>query len=436
MKKLFLGLALTSIGYGAAIAQQKIKYVEYDLPNGLHVILHQDHTTPIVAVSVMYHVGSKNENPNRTGFAHFFEHLMFEGSDNIPRAEYSNYVEKAGGSLNANTNQDRTFYYDLLPSNQLELGLWLESERMMHAKVDLVGIETQREVVKEEKRQSYDNQPYGSFTAEIMSRAFTQHPYQWVTIGSMDDLDAATEDDYKGFYKKFYLPNNACLSIAGDLDIKKTKKMIYTYFSGIPKGADVIPVSIVEPMKTAQIKDTIYDNIQLPGAFIAFHSPGLGTEDAYALDIASKILSDGNSSRLHKRLVEDEQNALYSGSFSYGLEDPGVFIAYAVSSSGIEPDKLEFSMMDEVKKLQTQLISNEEYEKVRNQIENSFVNSNSSQAGIAENLAQYYMYYGDTRLINTEIKRYQAVTKEDIMRVSKKYLSPNNSVVLYYLPKQ
>lgn len=176
MKKLLLGLALFTTGFGSVKAQQKIKYTEYDLPNGLHVILHEDHSTPIVAVSVMYHVGSKNEDPNRTGFAHFFEHLMFEGSKNIPRGEFSNYVEKAGGALNANTSQDRTFYYDLLPSNQLELGLWLESERMMHAKVDSTGIATQREVVKEEKRQRMDNQPYGSFQAEIMSHAYKVHP--------------------------------------------------------------------------------------------------------------------------------------------------------------------------------------------------------------------------------------------------------------------
>ncbi|MFT4754684.1 MAG: zinc protease [Salibacteraceae bacterium] len=436
MRKLLFGLTLLLGGMSVSQAQQKIKYVEYDLPNGLHVILHEDHSTPIVAVSVMYHVGSKNEDSTRTGFAHFFEHLMFEGSENIPRGEYSNYVEKAGGALNANTSQDRTFYYDLLPSNQLELGLWLESERMMHAKVDSTGIATQREVVKEEKRQRVDNQPYGSFQAEIMKRAYTVHPYRWTPIGSMADLDAAEEADYVNFYKKFYVPNNACLSIAGDLDIKETKKMINEYFSDIPKGADIVRPTIVEPMKTAQVRDTIYDNIQLPGVMMAFHSPALGTDDGYAMDMVSKILSQGSSSRLHKRIVEDEQKAVFVGAFPFPLEDPGVFIALSIANSGVQPDEVETSIMEEITKLQNELISESEFQKLQNQIENDIVSGYSSQAGIAENLAQYYMYYGSTKLINTEIKKYRAVTRDAIMAVAKKYLIANNSVVLYYLPKQ
>jgi predicted Zn-dependent peptidase len=436
MKKMLLGLTLLFAGISTAQAQQKIKYTEYDLPNGLHVILHEDHSTPIVAVSVMYHVGSKNEDPTRTGFAHFFEHLMFEGSDNIPRGEFSNYVEKAGGALNANTSQDRTFYYDLLPSNQLELGLWLESERMMHAKVDSTGISTQREVVKEEKRQRMDNQPYGSFQAEIMKHAYKVHPYQWTPIGSMADLDAAQESDYVNFYKKFYIPNNACLSIAGDLDIKETKKLIKAYFEGIPKGADIVRPTIVEPAKTAQVRDTIYDNIQLPAVMMAFHSPALGTEDAYAMDMVSNILSQGSSSRLHKRIIEEEQKAVFVGAFPFPLEDPGIFIAFSVTNAGVEPKEVETSIMEEVNKLQTELISEQEFQKLQNQIENDIVSGYSSQAGIAENLAQYYMYYGDTKLINNEIKKYRAVTRDDIMNVAKKYLTVNNSVVLYYLPKQ
>lgn len=436
MKRLLTGLTLLLAGMSVSQAQQKIKYVEYDLPNGLHVILHEDHATPIVAVSVMYHVGSKNEDPTRTGFAHFFEHLMFEGSANIPRGEYSNYVEKAGGALNANTSQDRTFYYDLLPSNQLELGIWLESERMMHAKVDSTGIATQREVVKEEKRQRVDNQPYGSFQAEIMKRAYTVHPYQWTPIGSMDDLDAAEEADYVNFYKKFYVPNNACLSIAGDLNIKATKKLIAAYFSEIPKGAEIERPNIVEPVKTMQVRDTVFDNIQLPGVMMAFHSPALGTDDAYAMDMLSMILSQGSSSRLNKRIVEEEQKAVFVGAFPFPLEDPGIFIALSIANQGVQPDEVESSIMDEVAKLQNELISENEFQKLQNQIENDVVGGYSSQAGIAENLAQYYMYYGSTKLINTEIKKYRAVTREDIMNVAKKYLTVNNSVVLYYLPKQ
>jgi predicted Zn-dependent peptidase len=436
MKKLFFGLTLLIGSWSVTQAQEKIDYVEYDLPNGLHVILHEDHSTPIVAVSVMYHVGSKNEDPQRTGFAHFFEHLMFEGSENIPRGEFSNYVEKAGGALNANTSQDRTFYYDLLPSNQLELGLWLESERLMHAKVDSTGIATQREVVKEEKRQRMDNQPYGSFQAEIMSHAYTVHPYRWTPIGSMEHLDAASEEDYVNFYKTFYVPNNACLSIAGDIDIKSTKKLIKKYFGGIPKGAEIVRPTIVEPEKTAQVRDTVYDNIQLPAVMMAFHSPAMGTEDAYAMDMVSKILSEGSSSRLNTRIVETDQQAVYVGAFPFSLEDPGIFIALSIVNADVQPDVVETSIMEEISKLQTELISDKEFEKLQNQIEKDVVNSFSSQAGIAENLAQYYMYYGDTELINTEITKYKAVTKEDIQKAAQKYLTEKNSVVLYYLPKQ
>src|SRR4030095_1510101 len=246
----FLSLIIGAFVFSVPLAAQmnKLEFVEYDLPNGLHVILYQDKTTPIVAVSVMYHVGSKNENPERTGFAHFFEHLMFEGSDNIGRGEYDKYVQNAGGNLNANTTYDRTYYFEILPSNQLDLGLWLESERMMHAKVDEKGIETQREVVKEERRQRIDNQPYGSILEETFKRAYHVHPYKWPVIGSMAHLEAAQESDYKQFYKDFYVPNNAVLSIAGDIDIDAAKKSIEKYFATIPKSAQpVYRPKLVEP---------------------------------------------------------------------------------------------------------------------------------------------------------------------------------------------
>ncbi|MEM9820888.1 MAG: pitrilysin family protein, partial [Bacteroidota bacterium] len=223
MKNKLLISLLLLIGWQTTDAQlNKIDYLEYTLDNGLHVILHQDQSTPIVAVTVMYHVGSKNESPDRTGFAHFFEHLLFEGSENIERGEFDDYISRAGGTNNANTWYDRTFYYELLPSNHLETGLWLESERMLHAKVENIGIETQRQVVKEERRQRIDNQPYGSVLEESMKRAFTKHPYQWSVIGSMAHLDAAQEEDYKQFYADFYVPNNAVLSIAGDINFEET----------------------------------------------------------------------------------------------------------------------------------------------------------------------------------------------------------------------
>ena len=279
MKRFFLPLFLTAFLLQTAAAQN-IKFAEYDLPNGLKVLLHEDHSTPIVAVSVMYHVGSKNEKPKRSGFAHFFEHLLFEGSENIKRGEFDDYINNAGGSNNANTWYDRTYYYELLPSNQLALGLWLESERMLHAKVENVGIETQRQVVKEERRQRVDNQPYGRLLEETLKRLYKVHPYKSSVIGSMEDLDAAEEMDYKTFYKDFYRPDNAILSIAGDIDIEQTKKLIDTYFKDIPRGKSEIQRKFPqEPPMAREMRDTVYDNVQLPAVILGYHIPAQGTKD-------------------------------------------------------------------------------------------------------------------------------------------------------------
>jgi len=414
----------------------KIKFTKYTLDNGLKVILHQDKTTPIVAVSVMYHVGSKNEKPDRTGFAHFFEHLMFEGSANIGRGEYSRYVENAGGTLNANTSFDRTYYYEVLPSNQLELGLWLESERMLHAKIDTKGIETQREVVKEEKRESYDNQPYGSVGEEIFKRAFKQHPYQWLPIGSMEDLDAASEQDFKDFYKEFYVPNNAILSIAGDIDTAQAKVLIQKYFGSIPKRTEpIFRPSVVEPAMTAEVRDSVQDNIQLPAVVQAYRIPAQGTADFYAVSMLSTLLSQGESSRLYKALVDQQQKALFVGNFPFPSEDPGIALMFGIANVGVNPKVLEDAIDAEVHKVQNALIPETEFQKLRNQIEAQFVTANASVAGIAESLANYEMYFGDANLINTELARYQKVTREDIQRVAKKYFIKNNRVALYYVPK-
>jgi len=437
IKQTISALLLTFIGVVAHAQMNQISFEEYTLDNGLHVILHQDQTTPIVAVSVLYHVGSKNENPERTGFAHFFEHLLFEGSENIDRGEYDKYVESAGGTLNANTWYDRTFYFEILPSNQLELGLWLESERMLHAKVEQVGIETQREVVKEERRQRVDNQPYGTILQESMKRAYTVHPYRWPVIGYMEHLNAAEEQDYKQFYEDFYVPNNAVLSIAGDIDIDEAKAFIDQYFSSIPKGeGSVYRPNIVEPDLTTVIRDTIYDNVQLPAVVQTFRIPAQGTPDFYSVAMLNSILSAGQSSRIYKNLVDGKQSALFAGSFELNLEDPGVAIAYGICNAGVDPQQVENDMEEEIKRLQSELISDEEFQKIRNQRENNFVSGNARMSGIAESLANYHVYYGDANLINTELDRYLAVTKEDIQNAAKKYFDLDSRVVLYYLPKE
>lgn len=431
---IFLWLLLLSIN---ALGQSpNISFVEYDLDNGLHVILHEDHSTPIVAVSIMYKVGSKDENPERTGFAHFFEHLLFEGSENIARGQFDKLITSAGGTNNANTWYDRTFYYEILPSNQLELGLYLESERLLHAKVDSAGIETQREVVKEERRQRVDNTPYGSVLEETMKRAYTVHPYRWSVIGSLDHLSAAKDQEFVEFYKTFYVPENAVLSIAGDLDIEQTKALVAKYFSDIPVGRNAIPrSSVVEPPQSQEIRDVVFDNIQLPAVIQAYHVPAQGTEDYYAVSMLAQLLSQGESSRLSKSVKDEQQKALFVGAFPLDLEDPGVTIAFGIANIGIAPEDLEKSMDAEYEKVKSELIPEKEFQKLRNQIENDFISANSRVVGIAESLGNYYMYFGDANLINTEIDRYMKVTREDIQRVAKKYFIKENRVVLYYLPK-
>ena len=435
MKRLILSSALLVMGSVATFAQEgRIKFSEYDLPNGLHVILHEDHTTPIVSVSVMYHVGSKNEDPQRTGFAHFFEHLMFEGTENIKRGEYFKIVQENGGVLNANTSQDRTYYYEVLPSNQLELGLWLESERMLHAKIDSVGIETQRKVVQEEKKQSYDNRPYGQLMNVVFENLFTKHPYRWTPIGKEQYIDKAKYSEFMDFYKTFYVPNNAVLVLAGDINIEQTKALVAKYFSGIPKGTKIIPrPDIAEPVQTKEKRITFVDKmVQLPAVILAYHAPKMGSDDFYALDMLTKILSNGASSRFHKQIVDKDQKALQVGAFAYPLEDPGVVFMFGITSIGTSPKDLEAAMKTEIEKVKTGTISEDEFKKVQNQTETEFVQGDAKISGIAENLASNYTYFKNTNLVNTELEKYQKVTIADLKRVANKYLTKENSLVVYY----
>lgn len=416
---------------------QEVKFNEYTLDNGLNVILHQDNSAPVITTSVMYHVGAKNENPKRTGFAHFFEHLLFEGTENIEKGEWFKIVSSNGGSNNANTTEDRTYYYEIFPSNQLELGLWMESERMMHPIINQKGVDTQNEVVKEEKRLRVDNAPYGNILPEVKKRLFKKHPYRWATIGSMEHLDAASLEEFRAFNEKFYVPNNATLVVAGDINIDKTKKMINDYFGPIEKGAPVEQIDIQEDPITSQIVGTYYDpNIQIPAIVLAYRTPSMKERDAYVLDMISALLSDGKSSRLYKKIVDDHKQALQIGAFNIAQEDYGQYIIYALPMGDISLDVLVFEIDVEITKLQTTLITQREYEKLQNQFENRFVNSNSSVSGIANSLAKYQMLFGNTDLINEEIDIYRSITREDIKRVANKYLNENQRLTLQYLPKK
>jgi predicted Zn-dependent peptidase len=436
MKKQFLTLASIFLAIYLVNAQ-KVEFEEYDLDNGLHVILHQDNSAPVVTTTVFVHVGSKDENPERTGFAHFFEHLLFEGSKNIERGEFFKIVSANGGTNNATTDQDRTYYYEVFPSNNLELGLWLESERLMHPVINQIGVDTQNEVVKEEKRMRVDNSPYGQWTAEVFKNLFKNHPYKWTVIGSMEHLDAATLDEFLAFNNKYYVPNNSVLVVAGDFEPASTKKMINDYFGPIPRGEEIVREKIVENDITEEIKATYEDpNIQVPAVFTVYRTPSMTTRDARVLDMISTILSDGKSSRLYKKLVDEKKKALQIGAFNYSLEDYGAYIVLALPLGENTLDDLVNEMDEEIVKIQTELISERDLQKLRNKFENQFVNSNSSVEGIASSLARYYKLFGDTNLINTEIDIYNSITREEIREVAKKYLNKNQRLVLDYLPKK
>lgn len=425
----------TALMLGGVANAQKIAFEEYDLDNGLHVILHHDPSAPVVLTSVMYHVGSKDENPNKTGFAHFFEHLLFEGTANIKRGEWFKIVSSNGGTNNANTSDDRTYYYEIFPSNNLELALWMESERLMHPVINQIGVDTQNGVIKEEKASRYDNRPYGKIINEVKKNLFINHPYRWSTIGSMEQLDTATLEDFQAFNKKFYSPNNAVLVIAGDFDKKNAKEWIQKYFGSIQKGEKIKKEIFIEEPITKTIRATYQDpNIQIPMVIASYRTPSMKTRDARVLNLISSYLSDGKSSKLYKKIVDEKKIALQIGAVGFSQEDYGMYILYGLPMGTHTATELLQEIDEEIVKIQTDLISERDYQKLQNQFENQYINNNSNVEGVAENLAKYYLLYGDINLINSEIETYQSITREEIRAVAKKYLNPNQRLILDYIP--
>ena len=436
MRKRFLSIAMAA-SFAMLFNAQQIKFEEYDLPNGLHVILHQDNSAPVVATSVMYHVGAKDEAAGRTGFAHFFEHLLFEGTKNIKRGEWFKIVSANGGSNNANTDPDRTYYYETFPSNNEQLGLWMEAERLRHPVINQIGVDTQREVVKEEKRLRMDNQPYGGLFNAILTTLFKKHPYKGTVIGSMEDLNSAKLEEFNAFFKKYYIPNNATLVVAGDIKPEQTKKWINEYFGSIPKGTPITRNFPKETPITQEFEETIYDaNIQIPAYIFAYRTPAAKERDAYILSMLGSYLSKGKSSVLYKKLVDNEKKALAVEAFNLGLVDHSIFAFFAIPMGNTSKDVLKKDIDAEIKKLQTDLISEEDYQKLQNQVENDFVNANSSVQGIANTLADSYLLKGNTNLINEEINIYRSITREDLRNAAKKYLNSNQRAIINYLPKK
>tara|TARA_Y100000385_G_scaffold3216_1_gene3508 strand:- start:785 stop:2089 length:1305 start_codon:yes stop_codon:yes gene_type:complete len=415
---------------------QSVEYEKYTLNNGLDVILHKDNSSPVITTAVMYHIGAKDENPEKTGFAHFFEHLLFEGSKNIKRGQWDILVNSNGGRYNANTTADRTYYYVVFPSNNLELSLWLESERMLHPVINQIGIDTQKEVVKEEKRRG-ENRPYAKLFDYIQQELFKVHPYKGSVIGEMDHLSSATLNDFAAFNKKFHVPNNAVLVIAGDINIEKTKILIDQYFGEIKRGNIVtrnLPKE--DPIKETIFKEAYDENIQIPLKILAYRTPSMKTRESRVLDMISTYLSGGQSSILYKKLVDKKKMALQVLAANNAQEDYGIYFIGGLPLGDTELSTLTIEIDEEIDKLKNELISERDFQKIQNKYESQYVSSNSTVEGIANSLARYHTLYGDIDLINNEIDIYRSISREEIQLVAKKYLNKNQRLELNYLPKK
>jgi predicted Zn-dependent peptidase len=414
--------------------KEKIDFVEYDLDNGLHVILHQDNLNPLVSADIWYHVGSKDEDSGRTGFAHLFEHMMFQGSKNVGKAEHFKYIQKAGGILNGSTNQDRTNYFETVPSNQLELVLWLESDRMSTLNVTQENFDNQREVVKEEKRQHYDNVPYGSRFNNIFSRAYNNHPYHWIPIGSMQDLDDANVNYAQGFYKKYYAPDNAVLVISGDINFEQTKLLVNKYFGDLKPSHFKRHIYPPNAFHTGEEKDTIYDRVQLPAIYMAYKIPEVTSKDIYPLELLSLILSNGKSSRLYNKMVYEQKISKSVQTWIWDLELGGLFMVSSTGMKNSSLDSMNKLMDDELLNIKEHEVSINELEKAKNILVTQYVNRIQTTLGVSDFLAYYWTYFKDTGKINSEVDDYLKVTEKDIVDCTNKYLTEDNRVVLYYLP--
>ena len=411
-----------------------IKFTEFDLDNGMHVILHEDHKAPIHCLNIAYHVGSKNEVPGRSGFSHLFEHLMFEGSKNVPKGMFDKYITKAGGANNAYTTEDKTNYYMTLPSHELELSFWLESDRILECVVNEESLATQKDVVIEEKRERYDNAPYGSLSERMMRLAYQTYSYKWTVIGDMADIRAATLHDVRDFFANYYVPNNAVLSIAGDFDTDEAKALVEKYYGDVPKGtAPFNRPDFNEPEQTAERREIVTgEPVPLAAAFWAYRIPPDGSRDALALDLLTDVLATGQSSRLYRKLVYQEKAASEVSAYVDVREMPGLAWFYAVTNTATEnTDKIERLMEEVIEEVCANGITDDELVKVKNRTEMRAAAGRVRVFSKAEMLAHAYIFWHDTNRYNTILDDYLSITKEDIQRVAAKYLVPSkrNAVI-------
>jgi zinc protease len=422
---------------GSEVRPARLAYAESTLPNGLRLILHEDHSTPIVNVQVWYHVGSKNERPGRTGFAYLLEHLMFKGSKNVEPDQHTALVSGVGGRADAYTTEDVTVYWETVPSQFLPMALWLEADRMATLRFERDVFERVREAVKDERRMRVENQPYGRLSEIVNSHAFTVHPHKHGTIGSMADLDAALLENVRAFYRTFYVPNNATVVIAGDIDSRVAAELAARYFGRIQRPTATVPRNIpTEPPATSPRRLTIEENWPLPVVVVAHHVTPLGHPDSYALYMASKILSDGQSSRIYRRLVYETGIALSAGVVGNFTEDPNLFYAFAVVQPGHTVDEAEAALVRELVGLRHEPVTERELARARIQFTRDFVLGRETVQQKASVLARAaVLHNGDVASADAEFDLFQRVTAADIQRVAQAYFAPGTRLMITVTPK-
>lgn len=419
-----------------AIKSIKIPFQEFTLKNGLRVILSEDHSAPTYSICVTYNVGSRDERPGRTGFAHLFEHMMFQGSENVGKGEHFILIENYGGSMNGTTNQDRTNYFQTLPANQLDLGLFLEADRMRSLVINQANLDNQRHAVQEERRLRVDNQPYGKTFEALLETAYDNFAYKHSTLGSMEDLNAATVEDVAEFFKMYYAPNNAVLTLVGDFQTAKALAKIKQYFEAIPSQAPPPVPEMTEPEQQGERRKTLEDAFaRTPRLDIAYKIPPGNTPDFYALQVAASILAGGQSSRLYQELVKEKEVAVTVGGGAQERRGPSLCSFFILARPGKDLAEIERLVYEQIERLQNEPVVDWEMEKVRMQLRRQRAQFLQSTLVRAIQLGQYAVYYNDPGLINTLEEKIRGVTKEDVQRVARAYLKESNRTVIITLPK-
>jgi zinc protease len=433
---LMLAAALTLVPLSAAVRPPRMEYSIATLPNGFTVVLSEDHSTPIVHAELWYHVGSKDERPGRTGFAHLFEHMMFKGSKNVDPEEHASMIASIGGQSNAYTNDDTTVFWETVPSQYLPLMLWMEADRMATLRIDDATFKSEREVVKEERRLRVDNQPFGRLSEILYDTFYTVGPYKHTTIGSMKDLDAASIADVREFHSLYYVPGNATLALVGDFDSAQAKELVTKYFGRIPKASGAIPRDYKqEPPGTKERRVTTTENWPLPAVVVAYPITFDGHPDSYGLHIASKILSDGESSRIFKSLVYDTGIAVSAFGGGNIIEQPNLFFAVALVQRGHSPADAEKALIAEFDKLRAEPVSEKELQRAKNQFFRDYIVDRESVRGKASQLAHAVVIHNDVKTADDEVEIFTNLKVSDVQRVSKTYFTQENRLVLHILPK-